>query len=335
MTRMMDLIKRAYYASLPKARFDTRATEEFLNNSVVIDMGNVYNYLIETNQWRWDTLDKLPNVAPAFPLMFFEHKMDAETFQGWSVKAWDYEKDDDIPGHDAVAGAKWYLRFLMWAFNEKSPDMTPHIYGEAFVSPEGKLLPCDTYKDGAAAYFRLDVVQDSPLVQFAPDMLREQIKNASENGVINIDNRESLSPELQVMSDIAYMGSLGCTAVLWSMCFLQVRNLEKIETVPPEKLSKKHQKRYGVPLTKYYTMKILPMKKGKKFGSDSEPNGGSHNNPALHIRAGHFKEFTDAAPLFGKWTGVYWWNTTAVGKAEKGQVNKDYAIELDDEENKS
>jgi hypothetical protein len=50
---------------------------------------------------------------------------------------------------------------------------------------------------------------------------------------------------------------------------------------------------------------------------------------ALHICRGHFKTFTEDAPLFGKRVGTYWWASQVRGKAEEGVVEKDYRVWLD------
>lgn len=46
----------------------------------------------------------------------------------------------------------------------------------------------------------------------------------------------------------------------------------------------------------------------------------------LHTVRGHFKEFTEAAPLFGRYVGRFWWHSHIRGKESLGKVEKDYRI---------
>lgn len=53
--------------------------------------------------------------------------------------------------------------------------------------------------------------------------------------------------------------------------------------------------------------------------------GGWH--VAQHYRRGHFKTYTDAAPLFGKHVGTFWIPPTIVGNKNNGIVESEYDIE--------
>lgn len=56
--------------------------------------------------------------------------------------------------------------------------------------------------------------------------------------------------------------------------------------------------------------------------SPEEPGG----FPA-HLVRGHFKHYTAEAPLFGKYTGTYYWPPHVRGNIENGAVVKDYYLE--------
>jgi hypothetical protein len=45
-----------------------------------------------------------------------------------------------------------------------------------------------------------------------------------------------------------------------------------------------------------------------------------------HLVRGHFKVYTDDAPLFGQFTGRYWWTPHVRGDESKGVVEKDYVL---------
>lgn len=92
----------------------------------------------------------------------------------------------------------------------------------------------------------------------------------------------------------------------------------------PNRRSISHYKKTGKPyFEKYYTLKVkLP---GKKHTAGNGENGGWSN--AFHIYRGHFKTYTEAAPLFGKLTGTYWWESGIRGNLETGIIDKDYELE--------
>jgi hypothetical protein len=116
--------------------------------------------------------------------------------------------------------------------------------------------------------------------------------------------------------------SLGVANIfLWTLCFMNTRNVVQEEVTPPEKLSKAHQKKYRVPMSRYYVLKVTGMFKPRK-----DHQGGEHNSPSLHIRAGHFKTYSEDKPLFGKYVGQWWWNERMIGKSEQGVVHKDYEV---------
>jgi hypothetical protein len=46
---------------------------------------------------------------------------------------------------------------------------------------------------------------------------------------------------------------------------------------------------------------------------------------------GHFKTYTAERPLLGRFTGTYWWQPHLAGKNTSALVEKDYAIEANQE----
>jgi len=104
--------------------------------------------------------------------------------------------------------------------------------------------------------------------------------------------------------------------------FMHCKNVISEEIVPPKGLSKKFQKKHGIPLVKYKTLKIKPMGKRKKYSGESK----SDIKKSLHICRGHFKNFNEK-PLFGKIKGTFWWSSYIRGEKKKGVVLKDYEID--------
>ena len=113
---------------------------------------------------------------------------------------------------------------------------------------------------------------------------------------------------------------------LFAVSLMHCKNVDVRSIEPPERLSRKHERKTGHPLTRYYVLDIQPMRGVLDTEGEVRTKGLKH---ALHICRGHFKTFTEDAPLFGKRTGTYWWAEQARGKAEYGVVEKDYRIRLD------
>lgn len=113
--------------------------------------------------------------------------------------------------------------------------------------------------------------------------------------------------------------------VLYSNILLNCKNVSTDAHDFPNRRSISHYKKTGKPyFEKYYTLKVkLP---GKKHTAGSGENGGWSN--AFHIYRGHFKTYTEAAPLFGKFTGTYWWESGIRGNLETGIIDKDYELEV-------
>jgi hypothetical protein len=110
---------------------------------------------------------------------------------------------------------------------------------------------------------------------------------------------------------------------LLAISFMHCENVKAQECVPPEKLSLSHQKKYGEPLVRYHVLDIQPLRKVLDQYRSGSRNDLRH---ALHICRGHFKTFTEDAPLLGRHTGTFWWTPQVRGAKEVGVVAKDYRV---------
>lgn len=109
---------------------------------------------------------------------------------------------------------------------------------------------------------------------------------------------------------------------------LGLLNCKNVDTriVPNSKIQNRKYKRSGSPAIIRRTLVVKPA--GVQY--DSSGNKTDKKMP-WHMCRGHFKTFTDAAPLFGRITGTYWWNAQVRGKRSRGEVHKDYLIEPEEE----
>jgi len=120
-------------------------------------------------------------------------------------------------------------------------------------------------------------------------------------------------------------------AIYTSISFMHCKNVIATEHNPkdikhkkPIRDSKGHLKK-KTPQTKYYTLDIEPMKKILKSEGNIDEVGLQR---ALHICRGHFKDYSKGNGLFGKYKGLYWWDSTVRGNEESGKIEKDYNIKL-------
>jgi hypothetical protein len=72
-----------------------------------------------------------------------------------------------------------------------------------------------------------------------------------------------------------------------------------------------------------YTYKVLRIIPGKSSKGTQSTNQEKHTR--VHFCRGHFKHYTETAPLFGKFVGLYWWEPHMRGD-EEGFIEKDYKL---------
>ncbi|MFA5391955.1 MAG: hypothetical protein WC331_11105 [Candidatus Omnitrophota bacterium] len=108
-------------------------------------------------------------------------------------------------------------------------------------------------------------------------------------------------------------------------CFLLVLNCKNITTekIPaPDPLNKKRRKAGKQELFDYHVLNVVVPSKKRDYREASTPL--SHNR--VHLCRGHFKEYTAEHPLFGHYTGLYWWQPHVRGQNKDGIVMKGYNV---------
>lgn len=138
-------------------------------------------------------------------------------------------------------------------------------------------------------------------------------KNDNELFVYSLD-----SPEIPG-GDVIYEGF---PEVFGFLLLLNCKNITKEMVVAPEKLNKKRRRLNKLEFFNYYVLNVVVPSGGGRSSEKTEPL--SHNR--VHFCRGHFKEYTQENPLFGKLTGLYWWQPHVRGQSKKGIVLKDYNI---------
>ena len=159
--------------------------------------------------------------------------------------------------------------------------------------------------------------------------IRYLINLKTYNGFQNIsiaNNFPTASPstneemEKGVKQDITELSILNAVMLL-----LNCKNIVQVEHAhsPKSSLNKKRIRNKKCPTLTYKTLHLqLPSSKEKNL-SEKKLNEGIVK---LHLCRGHFKEYTKEKPLFGKHTGLYWWDFHLRGQSKDGVVIKDYEI---------
>lgn len=118
-------------------------------------------------------------------------------------------------------------------------------------------------------------------------------------------------------------GSLRGFAELFGfLLLLCCKNLATEKVKAPEKLNKKRRKNGKQGLYDYHILRLVLPSERKGCSAKSIPL--FHNR--IHLCRGHFKEYTAEHPLFGHYTGLYWWQPHVRGQNKTGVVMKDYAV---------
>lgn len=108
-----------------------------------------------------------------------------------------------------------------------------------------------------------------------------------------------------------------------ALMLLNCKNVVAQTIEPDAKFNKARRKRGKQELFSYKTLHlVLPQDKASSNGGDETM--GEHNR--IHLCRGHFKEYTEESPLFGKYTGLYWWQPHIRGQNKDGIVLKTYDI---------
>ena len=272
-------------------------SDPFFEGIVCFKVDNVAEYL--NNNSSYKMVDSVPNAAPLFKQMWFEHKI-VRRLQGlFGIKRVGVQIcATECPHED---GEFTVLR-------DKLLDKYPNIltarwllYGAVFF--EGF--------DGEIHF--VDAYSILPL-----NKLGKVDLTLTNNKVIGV----TTSPP----GTVNYLVSQGYASIwitpLVSISFAHCKNTTILENIPPVKLQKSRIKKGKNPLIKYHTLEIKPMVRIIKENSQHNSSGVKN---ALHICRGHFKDYTGKG-LFGKYRGLYWWHDLVRGNATSGISVKDYEV---------
>lgn len=107
---------------------------------------------------------------------------------------------------------------------------------------------------------------------------------------------------------------------LFVASFMNCGNVILEDRIPP-----RHERRQILRATRREAVshKVLKVRPVKRIYPASEPTENRRDLP-LHVCRGHFKTFRQDRPLFGMFSGTFWWDAYVRGAQENGIVIKDY-----------
>lgn len=116
-------------------------------------------------------------------------------------------------------------------------------------------------------------------------------------------------------------------AALYTVGMLHCKNIGTDIIEPSRAESHKFEKKFGMPMARYHVLKIT----GKGSSAGQQIGAPTGEQKPLHWCRGHFKTYSEEAPLMGQFVGTWYWNAQIRGKASKGIVTKDYQVAVEPE----
>lgn len=288
-----------------------------LARAVPIDVSNVLSYVYQTRLEDSVASEELFNVAPPFEYMFVEAsvpsymrtpkgvlpKTNSIGRYGVYVGSGDFSAEEDparsiadelgrwkcagVEGMD-LSEARWLLRLRPYIETVKGSVYGP--LGVAFVTVRG---------DGSIV----------------------TVGGGDGYHVNTLGIRPWNAPEGASQTEVA--GSLRddiLDPMLYAFLFLHAGNVELVANDPPQKASRKHERRYGRPLTRYYTLDIEPFKEVLEREGGAATEG---LRKALHLCRGHFRRPKNSPPDAPQ---TQWVRSHMRGSTLSGEIRKDYRL---------
>ncbi len=282
----------------------------------VFDVSNVADYMaVNVSRFKESIRDVVTSALPPFPLCWMECKV---TERGYlpsalvragallttlDIREYSESQKSEVAGRLRVPPERRYdMSKASWL-----------VRGEFSSLTDNGVLGCLH----SFAYFLLD--QNGSI-------LRPMLAGHLVDGPLDAEQESGLS-----------MIALEMMSVFGMACaFMSCKNVTVSEHAPDKKVAAARRRRNKPPMAKYYTLEIEPMKRVLRSEGGSDELGLKR---ALHICRGHFADYSEERPLFGKVSGRFWIPAHVRGSKDAGEIKKDYRVKgatgLDGDENKT
>ena len=156
---------------------------------------------------------------------------------------------------------------------------------------------------------------------WAPGLFNYRLYDNTSKAFDPMNSYEKLGFETAQKEHMDCLGDVTMAVAILNV--LSCKNVHLSMVDPPRALNKKRVKNGKLPLYRYHVLEV-DLGAGRAQ-SGKAPRGNAGIMP-VHLCRGHFKEYTEERPLFGRVTGRFWWQPCARGNAQRGAVIKDYKI---------
>ncbi len=328
MTLLVDRVRTD--KSLKRMRDDPDVKElvEWMRTGYlpVYEISNVSEYL-KSSGAQFGSLEDFPNVAPPHIAYWMEWRDPAKLI---SIGAVNHPQRVAIlfwQGGEPDSDGVWTVGVHAWGmWGNSRPE--PLVSWEIALQPGGfPVIRATHVMVGIHALFEnptSPTPQGDPIIPDVTSRAKalERLKQAQlDLEKANQDLKDvnaKMDETLEVWVRLAVLHP-----ALMAHSLLACKNVDTEDHRPIPKLSKNFQRRHGMFLVSYKTLKVSAM-----GGSRQHAKGLGTKDQRLHIMRGHFKTFTPERPLFGRITGTYWWSPGLRGNAKRGAVVKDYAVQM-------
>lgn len=265
------------------------------NTEAIFRINNVAEYFFTHDCSKWHDFS-YPNVAPPFQCFWMEYDFPRSTWENGAIVKTLADKDLQVGCSfyvtDAPEGSicKWAI--MMYPFSSYKPD---------------EII-------GGDICFELGIRQDGIISQYYKDEPGMIVHSPNNKGTKREDG--AFAFENKILGGLAHQ----VHAFFLAISFLHCKNVETVERDLYIPRKERKPKDY---FEKYHILKIDRMKRVLSSEGKSESSGLKN---ALHVCRGHFKDFSKGGGLFGKYTGMYWWDSQVRGSKQVGIVNKDYEV---------
>lgn len=270
---------------------------DYLKVSQVFVIGNVADYYFQENpQDVWLFENDFPNVAPSFENMWFEYNFPRTINKEGKI----------IPFNNNLGLST--QGFLL--VSHQVPSDIEYYEDGVRVKWVSTVYPGFHLKNGELAcpkiYFSYFVGENGEAIYWQKKVFMWSVP-------------EYLKDD-QNIRDFSVEGFKPCWLAL---SFLHCKNVEMQKVNINEKLQLARLRRGRNPLVSYHLLHIHPM---TRIIDETAITNKTNKKMALHICRGHFKDYSKGDGLFGKFKGLYWWDSFIRGSKESGLVLKDYKI---------
>jgi hypothetical protein len=274
-----------------------------IEGATVVSADNVADYTA-TFETGTNLVSYLDRVAPPFDRTFVEvqgrpNRLD---LRAWGV-LFSHERIED----DAHEDRGWAVHGALVAEWTKGRPVGPVVRWKISLDSQGRVRP----------------IRDEPWT--LPEGIEDESRSKGLGTLLMVPFE---IPGVDAATYYGFASSLVdlLAPALFAISLMHCKNVDIHAVDPADRLSRKHARKSGDPLTRYYVLDINPMRRILDTEGEAETKGLPH---ALHLCRGHFKTFTEDAPLFGKHAGTFWWESRVRGRPEMGAIEKDYRVRLD------